>query len=249
MFSGDQFKNKHLLITGASSGIGQHAALELANFGARLCLLGRNLSKLEEIKSQTNSIDNLKFLAGDLNNLDYLDKLSSTLQPIDGLVLSAGVIDYTPAKLITDKRIRKVFDINFDANVLLIQHLLKRKKINDGASIVFISSISSKLGVAGTGLYAASKAAITAYAKVLSTELSTRRIRVNVIHPGIVKTNLIENQEIVNQDEMMKIELQYPLGFGSVNDVSNQILYLLSDLSKWVTGSEYIIDGGHTNTR
>ncbi|TCC94156.1 SDR family oxidoreductase [Pedobacter frigiditerrae] len=249
MYLSDQFTNKHFLITGASSGIGQQTAWDLGNTGAWLTLLGRDLGKLEETKKQIGTTNPLHVISGELQDPNFLDELTSSIEPIDGLVLSAGIIDYTPAKMINSQKIRKIFEINFDANVLLIQALLKKKKIKDGASIVVISSISSKLGVAGTGLYAASKAAITAYAKVLATELSGKKIRVNIIHPGIVKTNLIDDQGIVDQENMKKIELSYPLGFGSTGDVSNQILYLLSDLSTWVTGSEFIIDGGHTITR
>lgn len=244
-----QFENKHFLITGASSGIGQKTAWDLGKTGAALTLLGRDLVKLATTKKKIDPIGTLRIVAGDLQEPNFLDNLTSEIEAIDGLVLCAGVIDYTPAKMINIQKIRKVFDINFDANVLIIQSLLKRKKIKDGASIVVISSISSKLGVAGTGLYAASKAAITAYAKVLSTELSGKRIRVNVIHPGIVKTDLISNENVVDNNAMAKIELSYPLGFGSTEDVSNQITYLLSDFSKWVTGSEFIIDGGHMITR
>jgi NAD(P)-dependent dehydrogenase (short-subunit alcohol dehydrogenase family) len=239
------FQNKHYILTGASSGIGQQCALDLMPTGARLTLIGRNIEKLNATKNKDQSAK-VEVLFGDLCDEKFVDIIAESTSNLDGIVLCAGVIDYTPAKMISREKIRRVFDINFEANVILIQALLKRRKINPNASVIIISSISSKLGVAGTSLYAASKAAITAYAKVLATELSVRKIRVNVIHPGIVKTNLISDSEMIENSALVELEKRYPLGFGRSEDVASQVKFLLSEESKWITGTEIIMDGGHT---
>ncbi|WCT13160.1 SDR family NAD(P)-dependent oxidoreductase [Mucilaginibacter jinjuensis] len=238
------FNEKHLLITGCTSGIGQQCAWDLNKFNATLSVTGRSSEKFVKTKEKLKSGSYNAFI-GDLTNSEFIDDLVKDVKPLDGLVLSAGIVDYTPVKLISKQRIRNVFDLNFEANVLLIQKLLLKKKINNSASIVIISSISNKLGIPGTALYAASKAAISAYAKVLSSELSSKKIRVNTVVPGVIKTELITNKGVISVEEFNKDENAYPLGYGTVEDVSNQIMYLLSDASKWVTGSEFVLDGGY----
>jgi len=206
------------------------------------------LNKLQSLSSQykTSNLNFSKYIQADLVNISDIQLLSENIEPLDGLVLNAGIIEYSPAKLVSSDKLRKIFQVNFESNVLLVQNLLKKKKIKKGSSIVFISSIASILGVKGTSLYSASKAALNSYAKVLANELSPQKIRVNVILPGIVKTELIERENISTLHEMELIENEYPLGFGMPEDITNLTLFLLSDKSKWITGSEIVIDGGHS---
>ncbi|HJY11607.1 MAG TPA: SDR family oxidoreductase, partial [Flavobacterium sp.] len=110
-----------------------------------------------------------------------------------------------------------------------------------------ISSISSKLGIGGTAMYAASKAALVSFSKVLATELAPQGIRSNSICPGIIKTAMTEKaNDVVSEEELKKAEAEYPLGYGEPADVAGLTMYLLSDMSKWMTGSDLIIDGGFT---
>jgi len=114
-------------------------------------------------------------------------------------------------------------------------------------SLVFISSISSKLGVPGTALYAASKAALSAFAKVLASEVASQGIRSNSVCPGIVLTAMTDQaMEATSTEDMEKGALLYPLGYGEPQDVAGMVMYLLSDISKWVTGTDIILDGGLT---
>jgi NAD(P)-dependent dehydrogenase (short-subunit alcohol dehydrogenase family) len=225
--------NKKILITGASSGIGRQIAIDCAINNASIFICARRKSELNNVLSLFNSSNENFAFQVDLTKEMDLDQMISNLPILDGIVLNAGLISYRPISLINYKSIKDVFSINFDANVILIQKLLKLKKINNNASIVFISSISSHFGINGTALYAASKAALNSFSKVLASELSDKGIRSNTISPGLIGEDNLCNQS-------------YPLGLGKVADVSNQAIYLLSNNSRWITGSDFLLDGGYS---
>ena len=138
-----------------------------------------------------------------------------------------------------------MFQTNYFSQLILIQMLLKKKLINRGASIVFISSVSSIMGVQGTLLYASSKGAINSAVKVLASELAGQRIRVNAILPGIVRTEMLSGTNI-SEEQFTQQESLYPLGLGTPEDVGNAVLYHLSDASRWLTGQCMVLDGGLT---
>ncbi len=225
--------NKNIFITGASSGIGKQIAIDCSFNNASIFICARRNSELNNVLNMLNSSTRNSASQGDITNEADVDHIINNLPNLDGIVLNAGLISYRPISLINYKSIKDVFSINFDANVILIQKLLKLKKINNNASIVFITSISSHFGIKGTALYAASKAALRSFSKVLASELSDKGIRSNTISPGLIGVNDFHNQN-------------YPLGLGNVTDVSNQVIYLLSNKSKWITGSDFILDGGYS---
>jgi short-subunit dehydrogenase len=206
------FSAKRILITGATSGLGLNLSEKLSELEAAITITGRNKDKLvflgEKFTLQNPHFRNA--IAADLLEITDIQKLVQSIDQLEGLVLNAGIIDYTPAKMINSDKIRHVFQVNFDSNVLLIQELLKKKKVSPNASIVFISSIAPLLGVQGTSLYAASKAALNSYAKVLASELAGKKIRVNVVSPGIIKTDLIERENISTTNQFNQLEQQYP---------------------------------------
>lgn len=234
---------KKIFITGVSSGIGRVLARDLSQYSAELHLTARNEERLHETIRLCTQGTTTSYLA-DLSSTSDMQQLTDALPVLDGIILNAGVVEYLPVKMISEKKLRGVFSVNFDANVLLIQQLLKKKKIAGGASIVFISSVSAHMGVPGTALYAASKAALTAFAKVLASELAPRKIRVNTISPGIVKTTAIEDNNKLSTDAMTEAEKAYPLGYGTAEDITGQVAYLLSDQARWMTGSDIVMDGG-----
>ena len=122
--------------------------------------------------------------------------------------------------------------------------LLKKKKLKNASSIVFTGSTASYLPTFGNGIYGSSKAALTAYMKYCAKELSVKRIRANSIHPGMVETNLIHGGAI-SEEELQKDAATYPLGrYGKPEEIAWAIIYLLSDAAAWVTGEEFVIDGG-----
>ncbi len=240
-------KGKKILVTGASSGIGKQMAISISSHEADCFITGRNKKHLADTFKNLNNTSNGQYIACDLLKEEEMDFLVNEITELDGIVFNAGVINYRPIKFLNKKHLREIFEINFDAHVLLTQKLLAKKKIKPGASLVYISSISSHLGVPGTAIYAASKAALNSFAKVLASEISIRKIRSNVITPGIIRTNLFDNaSEKLNEEQFNNQESQYPFGFGVSEDVANAAIYLLSPASRWVTGTELIIDGGLT---
>ena len=239
--------DKNILITGASSGIGKQIAIDVVSNNGNAILTGRNiehLNKVSDLIADSNKVK-IPLYITDLNNEEDIFGMANSLPPLNGIVLNAGIIDYTPIKYLTKEKIENILMVNFISNVLLINKLLGLRKIQNSASIVFISSISAHLGVPGTSIYAASKAALTAFAKVLASELSNKKIRVNIISPGLVSTDLINNNSTVSNVEKNELN-NYPLGIGTVHNVSDQVIHLLSDRSKWMTGTDILIDGGFT---
>ena len=239
-------QHKNILVTGASAGIGKQIAITAASIGATVTLVGRNLERLQQTKAAMAG-DGHKVLALDLTNEKSFALIIANSRPFDGVVFNAGVVEYTPVKFLNSEKIYKIFSTNVTSNMLLCQQLLKNKLLAKKGSLVFISSISSKLGVPGTSLYAASKAALSAFAKVLASEVAPQGIRSNSVCPGIVLTAMTDQaMEATSKEDMAKGALLYPLGYGEPLDVAGMVMYLLSDISKWVTGTEIILDGGLT---
>ena len=237
-------QGKHILLTGASSGMGKVFAQMIAAQGAKLSLLARNEERLHQTL-ETMDGDGHEIFVCDLTNEDMLKDVVSKMDKLDGIVLCAGINDFVPLKFIKQSNISKMFQTNFFSHLILVQMLVKKKLVNKNASIVFISSLSSMLGVQGTLLYASSKAAINSAVRVMASELANLKIRVNAICPGIVKTEMLSNTNI-NEDTFTKQESQYPLGLGTAKDVGNAVLFHLSDLSRWLTGQCMVLDGGFT---
>lgn len=237
-------QNKNILITGASSGIGKDLSIKLDQLGCNVFITGRNEERLNETKNilfdQSKRVPNSYVC--DLTQINEIEVLSNTIPILDGVVFCAGIVEYTPVKFLNEEKINKIFSINFTSQVILTQQLLKNKKIKSGSSIVYISSISSKIGVPGTSIYSASKSAINAFMKVTASELSNKKIRVNSICPGSIKTPMVEKAFELNSN----LSGDYPLGLGETSDVLGACIFLLSDAGRWITGTEIILDGGLT---
>ena len=236
-------QNKTILISGASSGIGRACALECAKSGANLILSGRNESKLDEVSKDCGG----SIVAEDLSSSQGVANLVDCIQNVDGIVHAAGIVKPFPVSFVGEKHIREIQNINFNAPVELTSTLLRKKKINNGASIVFISSISSSFPYKGGAVYTAFKAALETYSKVVALEYAHKNIRSNCIKAALVNTRVLE--ETVNSlpEELLENhKKKYLLGFGEPEDVANAALFLLSEASRWVTGTNLILDGGLT---
>lgn len=239
-------ENKKIIVTGASSGIGRQIAITLAELGATLLLLGRNDRMLDESMDLLKPNPHQKFIIDLTDNLKIKEFIRS-IESVDGVIFNAGIVEYLPVKFIKPETLKKIFDTNFNSVVFLTQELLKNKLVKSKGSLIYISSISSKLGVPGTAAYACSKAALNAFAKVVASEVSNLSIRANVICPGIVITEMTQiAKDLISADKMVEAEKQYPLGYGEPKDVAGLVAYLSSDFSKWMTGSELILDGGYS---
>lgn len=234
---------KTILVTGASSGIGRGVAVVCSKMGAEVVIGGRNKSKLQETLSLMEG-QNHSMMVGDLTDTTSLHSMVEQLPKLDGVVHCAGIGQRTPCKMLREEDVEGVMNVNFKAPVLLQSELLQQKKVNKNASIVFIASIASWSPSFGNSVYSASKGAIISYANCLSIELAPRQIRVNCISPAMVWTDLIM-QEGVDMDKLKEDESRYPLKrYGTPEDIANLAVYMLSDASAWMTGSNVKISGG-----
>lgn len=231
-------REKNILVTGASSGIGKEIAIQCSKDGANVIITGRNVERLNETSLCIDSPSTI--ISCDLSDENDLAKLISQLPQLDGVVFCAGVVEYLPIKFINKNKIQNTLSVNFDSQVILTQQLIKHKKLNSNSSLIYISSIASKLGVAGTAMYASSKAALNAFMRVTASELASQKIRANSICPGIVITPMGKKAQEMSSD----ISKEYPLGLGQPIDIAGPCVFFLSDASRWITGTELIIDGG-----
>lgn len=241
-FNPFSLEGKTILVTGASSGIGRGIAITCSKMGAKVVINGRNVGRLQETLSQMEG-DNI-VATGDLTDAAKIEALVRELPTLDGIVHCAGIGQRIPCKQLTEGDVNQVMDVNFKAPVLLQAELLRQKKVNKGASIVFVASIASWSPSFGNSVYSASKGAIISYANCLSLELAPRKIRVNCISPAMVWTDLIVKGE-VDEDQLKEDEQKYPLKrYGQPEDIANLAVYMLSDASSWMTGSNVKITGG-----
>lgn len=242
-FNPFSLSGKQILVTGASSGIGRGIALVCAKMGATVIVTGRNIERLNETLSLM-PVGNHKVISADLTKAEDINRLVDSLPKLDGFVQCAGVGSRVACKDITQETIDHTMNANFEAPVLLQSAILKKKKINKAASIVYIASIAAWSPSMGNGIYSASKGAIISYAQCLAQELAPRLIRVNCICPAMVWTDLVL-QEGVTREDLQEDEKRYPLKrYGTPEDIANLAVYLLSDASAWMTGSNIEITGG-----
>lgn len=238
-------EGKTILVTGATSGIGASTAIECAKVGANLVITGRNEERLDSTASKLQGEGHIKVIC-DLNNADSLKYLIGHLPKLDGAVFCAGVNQVLPIAFLTRAKIDDIFNTNFFSTVELMRILLKKKLINEGASIVALSSIGGTASFTpGAAAYGASKAALLSWMKTSARELAPR-FRVNCICPGQVNTPMNAKGEI-SEEQYESYKASIPMKrFGEPEEIAYAAIYLLSDSSKWVTGSTITIDGGTT---
>lgn len=236
-------KDKTILITGATSGIGKQIALSVAEAEGKVFITGRDENRLKEtfnlLKGEGHS-----YRIADLTAEAELQTLVNELPPLNGVVHSAGITSHFPAKFIGSKQINETFNINLFAPVLLMKHILSKKILIDSASVIFLSSVAAKYPYFGGSLYTSSKLALEGYCKTLALELSAKRIRANCLAPAMVKTSMLEKtEETISKETLDKFQSVHPLGFGKPEDVANAAVFLLSDASGWITGQNIILGG------
>lgn len=242
-FNPFSLEGKTILVTGASSGIGRGVAVTCSKMGATVIINGRNVSKLQETLTLMEA-DESQMMPGDLTDETALSSLAASLPKLDGVVHCAGIGQRIPCKDLLEENVNQVMDVNFKAPVMLQTELLRQKKLNKAASIVFIASIASWSPSFGNAVYSASKGAIISYANCLALELAPRKIRVNCISPGMVWTDLI-TKDGIDEEQLKEDEQKYPLKrYGQPEDIANLAVYMLSDASAWMTGSNVKISGG-----
>lgn len=237
-------EGKTILVTGASSGIGKATAIECSKQGATVLLLGRNLERLKQAMEECQGTGH-SIVQFDLSDIDNIPSLLGMLPDLDGVVHSAGVNTKYLVKNVNREKIDELLHTNYYAPVLITQLLLKNKKLRKNASMVFISSISAAYASVSNALYASSKAALNAFVRCLAMEIAPRGMRANVIQPGVIETPIL--QAYAMTDELQDFKKSCPLGHpGEPSDIANGCVYLLSEVSKFTTGTILTIDGGLT---
>jgi NAD(P)-dependent dehydrogenase (short-subunit alcohol dehydrogenase family) len=248
-FNPISLNNKKFLITGAASGLGRSISILLSQLGAELILVDINEDGLDDtIKlCKTNS----KKLVLDLTNTENIrPKIEETVLEfgkIDGLVHSAGVSYLSPLKFVNKETTTNVFLLNTYAAIELSKIFTDRKISTKEGSIVFISSIYGCVGSVANVGYAMSKSALHGITRSLAIELASKKIRVNCVAPGFIETEMFKS--VANNfglDYYQNITNLHPLGLGKAEDIADIVAFLLSNMSRWITGSIINVDGGYT---
>ena len=242
-------EGKVILLTGAAGGIGREIAIECSKMGATLILTDINESGFQETYSCLDISKGQKHSCykADLTNEEEIIQLVHAVPVLDGFVCSAGVMKLVLTQFFTMEEIERMHKINLIAPMLLTKHIVKRKKIKKGSSLVFTASAGGVFRVSvANGIYATTKCGIDAFMRTVALELGSKGIRANSVNPGIVETGLINNGQFT-EEQFQKELKNYPLGrFGKPLDIAHAVIYLLSDASSWVTGTALKIDGGMT---
>jgi len=239
----------NILLTGATSGIGLETLRQLLEKGHTVFAIGRDFSKIESIiQENKNQIKHYLFDFIDVKGIEALFlKFELNNEKFDALIHCAGIEETTPLTLYSPDKIKRIFEINVFAGIEIMRLFTKKKYSNDGSSVVFLSSVMGVLGQPGKIGYCSSKAAVLGMVKASALEFSKRKIRVNAVLPGVVKTPMTQNLfNQLSEENIKQISEMHPLGLGEVTDVVPTILFLISEQSKWITGQNLIIDGGYS---
>ena len=249
MYNPFSLKDKTILITGASSGIGRSAAIACSQAGAKIALVARSQENLNQTVEQLTGADHHCF-SFDLTQLDeisaWMKDVVEKTGPLDGLLHCAGIHIAKPLQFLKSIDLEKIWQVNVASGFMLAKGFCQKNIKKDDVSIVFMSSVVAEYGESGISAYASSNGAIQSLVKSLSIELASKKIRINAVAPGIVKTGMTDSLFAKMLPEQIEsIEKMHPLGLGSSEDVAYAIVYLLSDAARWVTGSILHVDGGY----
>lgn len=239
-----------ILVTGASSGLGRATAVLLSRLDARLIVVGRNQERLSET---TSALEGGPHIAEqfDLAQAEQIPKwmkgLTAQHGALSGLAHLAGVHSARPLKVLDPTHFEEVLRTNVVSASQLVRGLRQVGCAAKPASAVLVASVTGLVGASGVAAYSASKGAVIALGRSLALELAPEKIRVNVLAPGFVETEMTERlRAMLTSEQYAAVEAMHPLGIGRPEDVAHAVAYLLSDASKWVTGSTLVVDGGYT---
>jgi len=239
-------KNKVAVVTGGNSGIGYSAVSKFKDLGANVVITGRNPEALDRAATELG----VKAIVADQANLEALDQMVNQVSEwfggVDVLFINAGVAAFAPVGQVSEELFDNIMDVNFKGAFFTLQKFLPL--LNDGASVINLSSINAYTGMPNTAVYAASKSALNSMTRTAAYELASRRIRVNAVNPGPVNTPIFGKlglPEEAIKEFAITMQNRIPLKrFGEVEDVSNLVAFLASDEASFITGAEYTVDGG-----
>lgn len=241
-----KLNGKVAVVTGGNSGIGYAAAADFIANGATVVITGRHPEKVAAAAAELGATG----IVADQGNLENLDQLVSEIKirfgKVDVLFINAGIFSPAPVEHISEEHFDSQMGINFKGAVFTLQKFLPI--LNDGASVINLSSVNAYTGMPNTAIYAASKAALNSFTRTAATELAPRKIRVNAVNPGPVATEIFSKsglpEEAIN-GFATAIQQRVPLKqFGTPETIAKLVTFLASDDAWFITGAEYNIDGG-----
>nr|WP_315030675.1 SDR family oxidoreductase [uncultured Chryseobacterium sp.] len=244
-------KNKIILITGASSGIGRSCSVECSNAGAGLILMGRNEEELQKTVAMLAPGTQVEIILTDITQSENLEELISekvsAMGKISGFIHSAGIEKTLPFKKHTSQLYHDIFAVNVIAGFEIAKILALKKNKTETSSFVFISSVAGMVGEIGKAAYSSSKGAVISGARSMAMELSRSNIRVNSISPAMINTPILEKMfNSIGEAAAEEILKKHPMGIGKPEDIANACIFLLSDAAAWITGSNLVVDGGYS---
>ena len=237
------FKNKKIIITGATGGIGNSLVEKFYNLDGSVLATGTNEEKLDSLKKKYPNIKILKFDISDHSKIEgFIDSSNTELSGLDILVNNAGITQDNLSLRMKDDEWNKVVHINLSSTFLLCKFAIKKMLKNKFGRIINITSISGLMGNPGQVNYSSSKAALTGFTKSLAKEVGSRNITVNSVAPGFIETDMTS---FLEDETRMNIIKNIPLGrIGKVDDVSELVMFLASDEASYITGQTISVDGG-----
>jgi len=241
---------RRILVTGASSGLGRETAILLGELNARVILVARDHSRLQETLRQIPGEGHV-VAPFDLADSDaipaWLRTVTAESGPLNGLVHSAGVRHTLPLRVLTAAKFEELMRINLTSAAMLAKAFQQRGCSTAPSALVFLSSVAGFAGSPAISAYSASKAGLIGLTKSLALELAREGIRVNSVAPGFVRTEMWDRQrEMSTPEQLQTIEEMHPLGLGAARDVANAVAFLLAETGRWITGSVLVVDGGYS---
>ena len=236
-------KNKKILITGATGGIGNSLIEKFNSLGSSIIATGTNEEKLNNLKEKYPNIYIEKFKLEEHNKIEkFIDTIYAKLNGLDVLVNNAGITLDNLSIRLTEENWQKVIDINLTSSFLMCKFAIKKMLKNKFGKIINITSIVGHTGNVGQANYAASKAGIIAFSKSLALEYAKKNINVNCVSPGFIKTDMTDK---INEDFKKVLISKIPAGsLGSGEDVSNCVAFLASDMASYINGETLHVNGG-----
>ena len=250
VFAADCLKGRTYLVTGGSSGIGRAVSVLIAECGGRIIVSGRNASQLAQTLSSLPECDHVtathEFVDAD-TTADWIKDIAAHHGPLSGIFHGAGVELVRPVRLTKQEQVAGLFGAAVYGTFGIARAAAQKGVLNDRASMVLMSSVAGSRGQAGMSAYSAAKAAVDGLTRALSCEFAARMIRVNSVSAGAVATGM--HDRLTNSmipESVAAYENKHLLGFGTARDIASAVVFLLSDASRWITGTNMVVDGGYT---